>query len=95
MNQYKLITIESATLYKSKALGDPLLKIKATQEYNQKFNHGHWHYVITNRKGDILTTSGSCGGAPEGKIDDNFLNKTLDRFWVEYKHHQKCLNKVI
>lgn len=95
MNKYKLITIQSSCLYKNQALGNPLLKIKATQEYNPEFNTGHYHYVITDRKGNILTVSGSCCGAPTGKIDDKFLNNKLDQFWMEYQLHQKCLKKVV
>jgi uncharacterized protein YycO len=82
--KYELVTIETKT---------GRFNIKATQEYNE-FDTGHYRYCITDEDSNIVNVSQSMGAPPDGKIDKNFLKEKLDRFIVEYKHHQAVLAKV-
>ena len=96
MEKYKLITIELEHLFTNKGF-NYYFNIKATQEYLPSPNIGHYKYVITGTdgKGDILKVSSSCGAAPDGKINKQFLKNELKRFWAEYKHYQRYLKEDV
>jgi len=96
MEKYKLITIELEHLFTNKGF-NYYFNIKATQEYLPSPNIGHYKYVITgtDRKEDILKVSSSCGAAPDGKINKQFLKNELKRFWAEYKHYQRYLKEDV
>ena len=83
-----MVTIKSYKVFKNCKY-----QIRATQEYISEHDMGHWKYVITNQKGDILKIQSSCCAPPEGKIDEIFLQKELKKFYMENKHYMKLRKK--
>jgi hypothetical protein len=93
--KYDLITIHHYKQFKNKKLGNPTFKIKATQEYISEANIGHYKYYIADGKeNNILKVSYSCGAARQGKINLDFLEEELERFWKEYKQYTKYLDEL-
>jgi len=92
--KYQMVTINAF-----KCVGKKTYFIRATQEYMPDVNMGHYKYYILDASGDhlpanILKVQSSCCGTPEGKIDQEFLQKEMKRFLREYKQHQRVLGKT-
>jgi len=91
MKNYELVTIKLGRNFESKSLGNPSFRIKATQEYLPDAGIGHYKYVVEDENGNILKATYSCGAAHTGKIDKEFLEHELERFWAEYEQYQRYL----
>jgi hypothetical protein len=50
-----------------------------TQEYDEQFNCGHYHYYI-QKDGHLLTTVNSVGAAHGRKLDDAWAKEELSDF---------------
>jgi hypothetical protein len=51
--------------------------VKVTQRYNQKHDFGHYCYVVTNLKGDIVSAGQTSGGPRAGKVEEKDLMAIL------------------
>jgi len=87
------------TLGKHYRMGKKIFYSKVTQEYDPKYDSGHWRYCIFEvpyggcqmEEGDLVSTGSSCCGAPTGKI----TYKNLDKFWKDFKFYYKLHKKAM
>jgi len=54
-------------------------KIKVTQGLNERWNFGHYTWVIENSNGDILATGSSSGSPPE-ELTEKDIKEIFERW---------------
>lgn len=66
-------------------------KIKITQTYNEIYNGGHYIVVIEDDKGNIISSTRTVCGAPDGKINKKTLDEYIKSFKRDMTHMEKEL----